>query len=120
MQRLQEEEQKDHERKIEDNNRLLEDGAREDVRQYVKRCKERRRLSLAFRVKEHREHLRVQRRLKEKALEARHEDSTFHSLDQKYVALAKEKERAKAAINHLQHLSQGCTFSRNPFASLLD
>ena len=54
MHRLQEE-QKDYQRKIEDKHRLVEDGAREDVRHYVKHCKERRRLSLAFRVKEHRE-----------------------------------------------------------------
>jgi len=79
LQRLQEE-QKDYQRKIEDKHRLVEDGAREDVRDYVKHCKERRPLSLAIRVKEHREHLWVQGRLKEKALEARHSHRTDRSI----------------------------------------
>jgi len=118
--RLNEEDKKCKEKEVDKENQLLENGARDDVKRYLKSCKDRRHLSLAFRAKEHRRHQQKSREMKKKVIEERHNDSNLHSLDQKYVALAREKERAKAALDALYHLSNGCTFAQNPFTALLN
>lgn len=120
LNRIEEEENKIEREKLEDENRKLEDGAREDVKRYLVSCKKRRRLSLAFRAKENRQHQKWKKKEKEKKINERHMDSTFHSLDQKFVALAKEKERAKLALDALFHQSRGCSFGQNPFAFILE
>lgn len=120
LHRIKVEEDNVKKEKSEEENRILEDGAREDVRRYLNSCKKRRRLSLAFRAKEHRQHQQWKMKERERKLKERHIDSNFHSLDQKYMALAKEKERAKLALDALYHLSKGCTFGDNPFGFLLD
>jgi len=105
-------------KETESKNRVLEDLAREDVAKYIKKCKDRNRKSLAFRAKEKRLHLQLDREKKENEQFHREENSLMQSLDAKYVQLAKEKERARNALHAMRH--KGCTFSSNPFASLLD
>jgi len=100
------------------NKRDLETLARGDVEEYVNDCKKRRRQSLAQRAKESRQHLQWNK----KQLAADRERKSRHTrnmgLDRRYVELAKQKERARIALDALRHAK--CTFSTsNPFGSLL-
>ncbi len=99
--------------------RELETLARSDVEEYIKDCKKRRRMSLAVRAKEHRNHLQWKRRQAQNEFEEKSRISKNAALDRKYVELAKEKERARIALDALKHAK--CTFSTsNPFGGLLD
>ena len=97
--------------------RALETLARTDVEEYVQDCKRRRRLSLAQRAKEsrHHEEWKKKKAEQERATRARHTRNM--GIDRRAMELAREKERAKNALNALRHAK--CTFSTgNPFGSL--
>lgn len=97
--------------------RAIETLARTDVEEYVQDCKRRRRLSLAQRAKESRHHAewKKQKAERERAARARHTRNM--GIDRRAMELAREKERAKNALNALCHAK--CTFSTgNPFGSL--
>lgn len=118
LQHLEAEKQRQEEYEVGQKHLVLETEARGDVEEYLKDCKRRRRLSLAFRANERRRHAEW---VKEKADEERTRRSAHTrnmALDQRYVELAREKERAETAINALRHA--GCSFSMNPFAPLLE
>jgi len=118
IQRLEEEERHLELKEKETVNRELELGARTDVQEYVKTCKNRNRLSLVFRAKEKRCHEKWQR--KQQKIEADQKRLEYRDIawDRRYVALAKEKERTLKAIDEMRH--NGCSFAGNPFLSLLD
>ena len=98
--------------------RELETLARSDVDEYINDCKRRRRKSLALRAKEHRFHLDWKQRQAQTEREVKSRYTKNAALDRKYVELAREKERAKIALDALRHAQ--CTFSTsNPFGSLL-
>ena len=75
--RLEEEARNDIEAEVEQENRELEAAARQDVRRYVNRCRDRRRMSLCHRAAEKRHHAHVAQVQKEEvrnaACEARSE-----------------------------------------------
>jgi hypothetical protein len=95
----------------------LEGDARGDVEKYIQDCKGRRRLSLAFRAKEQRQHLQWLKEKSELESQERRQRSRAAAIDMRYVELAKQKERARDALNALRHTG---AFLVNPFASLLE
>lgn len=103
---------------VEHQNFELESLAQVDVEEYIKDCKQRRRLSLAFRAKEKRHHADWKRREKERQIQEHTRDVNDGAMDRRYVQLAGQKERARLAVNALRDI--GCSFSGNPFADLLE
>ena len=96
----------------------METLARSDVEEYINDCKRRRRKSLALRAKEHRNHLNWKQRMAQAEREEKSRHTKNAALDRKFVELAREKERARIALDALRHAQ--CTFSTsNPFGSLL-
>jgi hypothetical protein len=96
----------------------LDSLARKDIEEYYRDCQRRRRQSLAMRAKEMRQHVEWNRRKAGKELEERVHTSDLQSLDMHHMALAREKERARLAMDAL--LSAGCTVKGNPFDDLLN
>jgi hypothetical protein len=96
----------------------LEAAAGRDVQDYVEKCKNRDRLSLAFRAKEKRRHAEWEKEKSRMEIEGRNREINFRALDARYVKLAQERERAMKAIEAIRHA--GRNFASNPFASLLD
>jgi len=117
IQRLQAEDEYQEQLEIKAENAALVAADRRDVEKYLDDCKTRRRLSLAYRAKEKRQHIEWEKREAEKELERRSRDTRLRAMDSRYVELEKQKERAKAALDAHRHA--GCTFAVNPFASLL-
>ena len=103
---------------VEHNQFELESLARFDVQEYIKDCKERRRLSLVFRAKEKRRHAEWKKKEEEREIEERSRDANYRAMDQRYVRLAQQKERARMAVDALRGM--GCSIKGNPFAGLLD
>ena len=97
---------------------LLDTAAWQDVNEYVKECNRRKRLSLAFRAKEKRRHLQIEREQAELKLRQKQLDSQYASIDARYIEMAKLKEKAKLALASFNS-SPSCTFGANPFATLL-
>ena len=89
-----------------------------DIETYIKECKDRRRLSLVSRAKQHRRHVAWDKLNAERHRQQKHEDTKYQALDRKYAQLAKDKERIRLALDALRH--PNCSFVKNPFASLLD
>jgi hypothetical protein len=116
IQRVQDEECSKQTREIEDRNVKMEAMARRDVEAYVNDCKQRRRMSLACRAKEKRNHskwLREQQEQEQDMISRRVHDQL---MDQRYVELARQKERARLALDAIRHSG----YSFNPyFASAL-
>jgi hypothetical protein len=103
---------------VEHQNYELESLAQVDVEEYIKDCKQRRRLSLAFRAKEKRHHADWKRREKERQIQEHSRDANDRAMDRRYVQLAEQKERARVALDALRDI--GCSFNGNPFADLLE
>merc|ERR1712150_186388 len=97
--------------------RELESLARKDVDKYVDDCKRRRRMSLALRAKESRRCLQWKREQEASMRKEKSRHTRNMGLDRRYVELAKEKERARIALDALRHAH--CTFSSNPFSRFL-
>ena len=117
LQRQEAEIRKEEEFEREQEQHQLEGYARGDVEEYIKDCKSRRRLSLAFRAKEQRQHLQWLKEQAQLESQERRQRSRAAALDRRYVELAKQKERARDALNALRHTG---AFLVNPFASLLE
>lgn len=118
LQHLEAEKVRQNEYEVNQEQLALETEARGDVEEYLKDCKKRRRLSLAFRAKERGRHAKwVQQKANEERTR-RNRHTKNMALDQRYVELAREKELAEAAIFALRHA--GSSFSMNPFAPLLE
>ena len=99
--------------------RALDTLARGDVEEYVKDCKNRRRLSLAQRATESRHHVKWKKRQHEAEREQKSRHTRNMGLDRRYVELAKEKEKAQNALNALRRAKDNYSTS-NPFGSLLE
>ena len=104
--------------KKEEENSKLERLAQKDVQEYYKDCKKRRRKSLALRAKEMRQHVEWKKGTGQKQVEERAHTTYLNSLDIQHVALAKERDRARKAMEAL--LNAGCNFKGNPFGNLLN
>lgn len=118
LQRLEEENRKGEQRKIDQMNLALDAEARGDVQQYLQDCKNRRRMSLALRAKEKRRHFEWREREAERKREQRSEDTRLDAIDRRYMEKARQEERARIALDAIRHAH--CTFAMNPFAGLLD
>lgn len=118
LQHLEVEKQRQKDYECGQEQRALETEARGDVEEYLKDCKKRRRLSLAFRAKERNQHSKWVKQKADEERTKRSQHTKNMALDQRYVELARDKERAEIAINALRHA--GCSFSMNPFAPLLE
>lgn len=115
VQRIQEDVRETKQKALDSKNFQLESEARTDVESYLEDCKRRRRLSLAFRAKEKRSHAQW-RQAREEAERREVSLSVRHNLmDQRYVELARQKERARIALDSIRHAS--CSF--NPFGATL-
>jgi hypothetical protein len=108
-QRIQEEERLAQKQSIEVRHTELETLARKDVAAYVDDCKKRRRMSLACRAKEKRNHSKWMREQKEKELHEQSRRVHDQLMDQKYVELALQKERARLALNAIRHAGYSST-----------
>ena len=96
---------------------MLDTQAWQDVNDYVKECKHRRRMSLAQRAKEKRQHFEYAKQQAILEVERQHQDTLYRSDDAKYVELAKLKEKARVAMDSFTR-SPNCSFG-NPFDHLL-
>ena len=114
-QRLEETERKAQESRNAEEAVELERQAHTDVQDYIKECKQRRRMSLAVRAKEKRKHARWTEDEKQRQITARRNLVSDRLLDQHYVELARQRERARIAMDAIKH--SNCTF--NPFQSIL-
>lgn len=65
-----------------------------------------------------RQHAAWKKRNEEEKIRQQAHTTHLNSLDIQHVALAKERERARKAMNAL--LNAGCNFKGNPFADLLN
>jgi hypothetical protein len=88
---------------------LLETEAWQDVNDYVEECKRRRRLSLAFRAKEKRQHFEYAKQQAKLKVQRQHQDTQFRSEDAKYVEIARLREKARIAIESFNR-SPNCSF----------
>ena len=79
-------------------NRSLNAAARDDVKKYLKSCKNRNRLPLATRAKEKRCHTDWEKTQDTTQREQLHHDTIYWDMDNMYVELAKEKEKACLAL----------------------
>ena len=99
---------------------LLDNEAWQDVNEYVKECKRRNRLSLAFRAKEKRHHFQIEKEQAGLRIKHQHHDTYLRSEDARYIEMAQLKEKARIALESFNR-SPNCTFGGvNPFASLLE
>ena len=96
----------------------LDSLAQKDVENYYKDCRKGRRKSLALRAKERRQHVEWKRKRAEIQLEQRSHTTNLNSLDIHHMALERERERARKAMDALR--SAGCNWKGNPFSDLLN
>lgn len=118
MQKLDAENKKMQEQDYDHRMFELESRAREDVEEYIKDCKRRRRKSLAFRAMEKKRHARWRQDQKDAALNAERHSSHLRALDAQHMALSKQQERTRIAMDALR--SAGCTIKGNPFGELMN
>ena len=118
LQRLEEKKQKLEEYELDQANQKIEDGAWNDVNEYVRDCKNRRRMSLATRAKEKRRHAEWRKKQDELRIDQQIQDGKLRSMDARSQEMAKREERAKIAMNAIRHM--GCSFNGNPFSFILD
>ncbi|GKY98721.1 hypothetical protein MPSEU_000828400 [Mayamaea pseudoterrestris] len=115
VRRIEAKEQQLQEQQYNHSNFELETQARQDVEEYIRECKQRRRMSLALRAKEKSRHFqwRSQKANEERAAYSQEVRSRLK--DQRSAELARQEERARRALEAIQHA--GCSF--NPFSSVL-
>jgi hypothetical protein len=117
MNRLQAEERRLEQLQKDEASHKLESLAQKDVEEYYKDCQRRRRKSLALRAKERRQHAAWKKKKAQEDVTARAHTSYLNSLDIQHVAMAKEQERARMAMDALR--SAGYNFQGNPFEDIL-
>jgi hypothetical protein len=115
IQRIKEEDQRLEQQQVEAEHFQLDTLAQTDVEDYLRDCKARRRLSLAFRAKEKSRNAQWEKRGAEQEREERSRDVRGRLMDRRYVELARQQERAQSAIDAIRHA--GCSF--NPFSGVL-
>lgn len=81
----------------------LDTAARADVEEYLKDCKRRRRLSLAFRAKEKRQQAAWKKKDSEARRRGQSREIRGRLMDRNCVEAARQQERVKAAIDALRH-----------------
>ena len=118
MQRLEEAVHQQEMAEMQASSNSLDVAAWQDVQDYVKDCKQRRRLSLAFRAKEKRKQVEWERAEAERKKAEERRDIRIRATDRRYQELATRKEREKLALDALRNA--GCTFAANPFAGLIN
>ena len=118
LQRLQEEEQRLEQMQKDEESFKLDSLAQRDVVNYYKDCRKGRRKSLALRAKEKRQHVDWEKRRAKNQLKERAHTSHLNSLDIHHMALAKERERARKAMDALRNA--GYSWKGNPFGDLLN
>jgi regulatory protein YycH of two-component signal transduction system YycFG len=117
MNRLQEEERRIAQLQKQEADSRLQSLAQKDVEEYYKDCKRRRRKSLALRAKERRQHVEWKRKKQQETVQNNAHTSYLNSLDIQHMALAKEQERARRALDALR--GAGFKIKGNPFGDLL-
>ena len=115
IQRLEEEERELKRQEEESANEQLESLARADVEEYLNSCKQRRRLSLAFRARETRRHVDWRRKMTHDSIEQRRREVRNRLLDSRSVEQAKRREKTEKAIEALKHAS--CSFNPSGMGS---
>ena len=115
VQRIEEVEERMREQLREHENFELETQARLDVANYVQTCKQRRRMSLAYRAKEHRRHFQWREQQAEQEREARSREVRARMADQRSAELARKEEQAQRALAAIQK----CGSSSNAFSGIL-
>lgn len=113
--RLVAEEQEEQQQRADHEKFELESRAHKDMEEYLKECRRRRRMSLAFRAKEKRQHAEWEREQERKEIQERSRLVHGRLMDQHYVELARQEEKAKKALDDIRHINR--TF--NPFSSIL-
>ena len=103
VQRIQEQERHVVQEEIESKNFALETQAQRDVEEYLKECRRRRRLSLAFRAKEKRRHGEWRREQAERELQEQSRQVRHRLEDQRTADLARQNERARIVVNAVRH-----------------
>ena len=114
---LEESNRSQREREQQAQNFELETLARLDVQEYIKKCKNQRRKSLALRAKERRRHAEWKRTEEQKRLQEQSLDSRLKARDSRNMELERQKEKMRIATEALRHAD--CTFS-NPFSGFFD
>ena len=114
-QRLERQQQEAVQQKQQHANFELEELDQKDVEEYIKDCRRRRRMSLAFRAKEKRRHADWKRRQQEREVRERRHLVHGRLMDQRYVELARQEEQAKQALEAIRHSNR----TTNPFSGLL-
>eukprot|EP00977_Amphora_coffeiformis_P013564 scaffold3586_cov164-Amphora_coffeaeformis.AAC.15 len=115
-QRLERQQQEALQQQQEHANFQIEELAQKDVEEYLKDCRRRRRMSLALRAKEKRRHAEWKRSEQEKEVRERRNLVHGRLMDQRYVELAQQEERAKQALEAIRHANRTTS---NPFSGLL-
>jgi hypothetical protein len=103
VQRVQSEDQRAEQMHVEARNFQLESQAHSDVEMYLKTCRQRRRLSLAFRAKEKRHH--GDWRQKQVLLQQQQQGRAVRDrmADRRYEELARQQERGRIAMDSIIH-----------------
>mmetsp|Transcript_22335 Transcript_22335/g.33755 ORF Transcript_22335/g.33755 Transcript_22335/m.33755 type:complete len:783 (+) Transcript_22335:158-2506(+) len=117
LQRLEEKRFQQEEYEREQKNRALVDGANWDVTEYVKECKERRRMSLVVRAKEKSRHRQWEQKQADQAYLQRREDARLRASDRRHQEMALREERRRIALNAIRHA--GCSFNVNAFSGII-
>jgi hypothetical protein len=115
LRRLREEEITEEQRENDAKAFNLDMQAWHDVQEYVSDCNYRRRLSLAYRAKEKRRHAQWKNKQLQEERDALSKQVRDRLIDQHHIEAAKQKERAKIALEALRHLERCTTASHNPF-----
>ncbi len=102
-QRITEEIRSLEQQAIDSKNFLLECDAHRDVEEYLKDCKRRRRLSLAFRAKERRVHSQWHQKKAEETRQEISDEVQGRLLDRHYVELARHEERTRLALKSIRN-----------------
>jgi len=118
LQRLEEEERRLEQMQKNEESFKLDSLAQKDVEDYYKDCRKGRRKSLALRAKEMRQHVEWKNRRAQMKLEERAHTTHLNSMDIHHIALERERERARMAMDALRNA--GCNWKGNPFGDLIN
>ncbi len=115
--RLESENERQLQSQIDHESHQLDTQAWQDVNDYVKECKGRRRLSLAFRAKEKRQHADYEKKQRQKRIQKQQMDTFLRAEDARYIQMARLKEKARIALRALEQ-PHG-SINANPFDRLM-
>ena len=98
IQHMKEGKKREQEYELDQQNRAFDSAACDDVKKYLNSCKKRNRLSLATRAKEKRCHADWEKSQATTQPEQHHRDTRDRDMDNMYVDMAKEKDKACLAL----------------------